>query len=510
MYRKKDDLEQLIKSLTSSEKAHITKTFKQSKEDSMYVSLYEEIQNAKSLASPPDSRLRGKVLINKKYVLYETILKHLKQMHATLSPDVEIQNLLADVEILYNHSLAGQAMRLLVKARSIAEINEKYGLYLQVLNWEQKLSIVMNSPLRSIEAIRTEEEDILAKTAQINLLLSFYSQIMLLKKQYGTAKGTIKDKLDTEIINHPLFPREQDCKSNKAIYYHSLIMSIYYWMTFNHKLAYQYSKALLQDNNQNILPSDYLTGIFEHITSSVCIAKFTDALRGIQLAQAFMEEYKLNQSNRYRQLFFAYEATYRLIIYSYMGKQTQLAEVITHAENWLEIYADVLPIERRQVVIGNIMNAYMAIGNIDKAWMVWNQLFNKHSESVRLDIYADLYLFRICFYLLSPIYDLVPSAAASALRFYRKTEENKSKFQLESSIAQLFARDADYNDPKILNPLLQQARCLLKDYITEVRGALNFQEHYTRYIIWANAIEKKIPYWKAARDWYKQHSHLRD
>ncbi|HAK29666.1 MAG TPA: hypothetical protein DCO90_10610, partial [Sphingobacterium sp.] len=175
MYRKKDDLEQLIKSLTSSEKAHITKTFKQSKEDSMYVSLYEEIQNAKSLASPPDSRLRGKVLINKKYVLYETILKHLKQMHATLSPDVEIQNLLADVEILYNHSLAGQAMRLLVKARSIAEINEKYGLYLQVLNWEQKLSIVMNSPLRSIEAIRTEEEDILAKTAQINLLLSFYS-----------------------------------------------------------------------------------------------------------------------------------------------------------------------------------------------------------------------------------------------------------------------------------------------------------------------------------------------
>ncbi|HAK29665.1 MAG TPA: hypothetical protein DCO90_10605, partial [Sphingobacterium sp.] len=324
-----------------------------------------------------------------------------------------------------------------------------------------------------------------------------YSQIMLLKKQYGTAKGTIKDKLDTEIINHPLFPREQDCKSNKAIYYHSLIMSIYYWMTFNHKLAYQYSKALLQDNNQNILPSDYLTGIFEHITSSVCIAKFTDALRGIQLAQAFMEEYKLNQSNRYRQLFFAYEATYRLIIYSYMGKQTQLAEVITHAENWLEIYADVLPIERRQVVIGNIMNAYMAIGNIDKAWMVWNQLFNKHSESVRLDIYADLYLFRICFYLLSPIYDLVPSAAASALRFYRKTEENKSKFQLESSIAQLFARDADYNDPKILNPLLQQARCLLKDYITEVRGALNFQEHYTRYIIWANAIEKKIPYLKA-------------
>ncbi|OJV50967.1 MAG: hypothetical protein BGO31_10900 [Bacteroidetes bacterium 43-16] len=510
MYRKKNDLENLIQSLTNGEKRFITKAFQKSKEGSLHVSLYDKLQKPKSGIINHENEIKGTVLSDNNRFLYKIILKHLKLFNAQLSPDIIIQNHLAEVEILYNHSLSDQAILILLKAKQIAIKNEKFGLYLQILSWEQRLSIVLDQPYRSLDAIRLEEEDILIKNAQINDLLGFYNQIFLIKKQHGFAKGPVKDTLESLILYNPNFPKLEDCQSNKAIYYHNLIFSIYSWMIFDHAKAYEYSKMLLNADSQNILPSDYLTGIFEHITSSVCIAKFTDALHGIQLAQAFMEEYKLNQSDRYRQLFFAYEATYRLIIYSYMGKRTQLAEVITHAENWLETYADVLPIERKQVVIGNIMNAYIAIGNLDKAWIVWNQLFNKQSESVRLDIYADLYLFRIFFYLQTPIYDLVASAAASALRFYRKTEENKSKFQLESSLTQLFTRDVDYNDPKILNPLLHQVRCLLNDYISEVRGTLNFQEHYTRYIIWANAIEKKIPYWQAARDWYKQHSNLRD
>ncbi|MNJ95336.1 hypothetical protein D3C87_130460 [compost metagenome] len=503
MYRKKDDLEQLIKSLTGREKSHITKTFKQSKVDSMYVSLYVEIQNAKSLTRISNLGLSGKVLINKKYVLYATLLKHLKQMQTTISPDVEIQNLLADVEFLYNHSLADQAMRLLNKARKIAGTHEKYGLYLQILNWEQKLSIVMDRPLRSIEAIRIEEEEILAKNAQINLLVSFYSQIMLLKKQHGYAKGTIKDELNVQIINHPLFPGQQDCKSNKAVYYHSLILSIYHWMIFDHTLAYQYSKALLQDDNQNILPSDYINGLFQHITSSVCVKKFKDALKGIQVAQAYMEEYKLNQSNAYRQLFFAYSSTYKLIIYGYTGEKDKLKEAIEDTIKQLDIWSDFIPIEFRQVVLGNIMNAYIAINDLDNAQVLWNQLFNRQSNQVRRDIYADLFLIRIFLLLHSQTYDLIPSASASALRFYRNSHENKAQFKLETSIVQLFVKEINYDNPKNLKPLLDRVRELLQNYIEDVRGKLSFQEHYTRYILWANSIEKKIPYWQAARDWYK-------
>ena len=508
MYRKKDDLEHLIQSLTNSEKTYLTKAFKQSKEDSMYVTLYEQLQKAKSLMSLSDSKLTGKVLINKKYVLYETILKHLKQMHSKLSPDVSIQNLLADVEILYNHSLANQAMLLLVRAKKIASTHEKYGLYLQILNWEQKLSIVMDHPIRSIEAIRNEEEEILAMNAQINLLLSFYSHIMLLKKQHGYAKAKVKDELNVQVIHHPSFPDRKECKSNKATYYHSLILSIYHWMIFDHKLAYQYSKTLIQDDNQNILPSDYINGLFQHITSSVCVKKFKDALTGIHVAQAYMEEYKLNQSNAYRQLFFAYSSTYKLIIYGYTGEKDKLTEAIHDAEHQLEIWSDFIPIELRQVITGNIMNAYIGIGELDKAQLMWSQLFNRQSTQVRKDIYADLYIFRLFFLLQSQTYDLIPSASASAQRFYRNTEENKAQFCLESSIVQLFNKDVDYSSEKILIPLLHHATTLLEDYITQVRGAIGFQEHYTRYIIWITAIERKIPYYKAARDWYKQNGNF--
>ncbi|WP_336834724.1 hypothetical protein [Sphingobacterium siyangense] len=510
MYRKKDDLEQLVQSLTTTEKTYLTKTFRQSSEDSAYLALYNALKMPKSRTSDTNLKFTNKGLRDQKHLLYKRILKYLKQMYPKFSIDVEIQNQLADVEILYNHSLADQAMRLLLKAKLTADKHEKFSLTQQILQWEQKLSIVLESPFRSIDEIRIEEEEVLAKTIQINLLLTFYSQIMLIKKEHGYAKGPVKETLDRLIIHNPSFPSIDDCKSNKAAYYHNLILSIYNWMTFDHIQAYQYSKALLKGDILNILPSDYLTGIFEHITSAVCIINFSDSLMAIQMAQAYMEEYKLNQSNRYRQLFFAYESTYRLIIYSYMGKQSQLAEVIHHAESWLEIHADAIPIERKQVVIGNIMNAYVAIGDLDKAWVVWNQLFNKQSESVRKDIYADLYLFRILFYLQTQMFDLITSAAASALRFFRKNEENRSKFQLEYQLVQVFAKVIDYSKPMNLNPLLHRARSILKDYIAEVSGIIGFQEHYTRYIIWLDAIEKKIPYYKAARDWYKQHSNLQD
>lgn len=506
MYQKRDDLNNLVWSLTNGEKRYLTNIFKQSKEDALYVALYEKIQNAKSGTINDSSEISGRVKIDKKRFLYKTILKHLKQMHPKSSPDVIIQNYLAEVEILYNHSLADQAMRLLTKAKELANKHEKFGLYLQVLQWEQRLNIVLAQPVRSIADIRNEEGAVLEKNAQINLLLGFYSQVMLLKKEYGYAKGDVKKELDITVIMHPSFPKEKDCISNKAKYYYNLIYSIYHWMTFNHEKAWEYSQSLLKDDGQNILPSDYINGLFQHITSSVCVVRFHDALYGIQLAQAFMEEYKLNQSNQYKQLFFAYDATYRMIIYGYMGNKEELKAVIHTSERQLEQWGDVIPIELRQVVLGNIMNAYVAVDDLDNAWIVWNQLFNKQFKNIRKDIYADLFLFRILFLLQSKTYELVHSAAASALRFYRKTEEHKSQFQLETKLALLFAKELDYENKKTLAPILHSFKLKLQDFIKDIRGGIGFQEHYSRYIIWANAIEKDVPYYEAAREWYTDFS----
>lgn len=510
MYQKKDDLEHLIKSLTNGEKRYLTNVFKQSPDGALYLSLYDKLQKSKSVMSNCEIQITGRVLIEQKRFLYKTILKHLRQMHSDLSPDVSIQNLLAEVELLYNHSLSQQAMRLLLKAKDLASKHEKFGLYLQILMWEQKLCIVLDHPVRSIEAIRTEEAEIFAKNAQINLLLGFYSEIMLLKKQYGYAKGTVREQLDAKVLFHSSFPSKADCKSNKAKYYYNLILSVYYWMTYDHQRAFQFSQSLLGNDGRDILPSDYINGLLQHITSSVCVAKFDHVLHGIRLTQAFMEQYKLNQSYKYRLLFFSYDSTYKLIVYAYTGDQVRLREVIYNSEHQLDAFREFIPAELYVIILGNIMNAYMAVGDVDRAWAISDQLSYSSSKEFRKDIFADLYLFRVFLLLTKQSYDLLSPTVATALRFFRKTKENKLQFQVEYKIVQLFAKEIDCSKPINLNPLLHQARSILKDYITEVSGTIGFQEHYTRYIIWFDAIEKKIPYYKAARDWYKHYSNVQE
>lgn len=502
MKRKKEDLEHVIQSLTKGEKYFITNTFKQSAKDAMYVSLYNKLQNTNCRTSKHDDQLKGKVLIDQKRFLYKTILKHLREMHSKLSHDITIQNLLAEVEILYNHSLADQAMLLLVKAKRLADQHEKFGLSLQILQWEQKLSIVLDRPFRTIDEIRKEEEEVLAKNAQINLLLGFYSQIMQFKKQHGFVKGTAKIELDEKVVLHSSFPSLEDCKTNKATYYFNLIFAVYHWMTFDHIKAFHFSQSLLKNDGRDILPSDFINGLFQHITSCVCLAKFNDVLQGIQLAKAFLEEYKLNQSHAYRQLFFIYDSIYKLIVLSYMGEKEKLKEVINHAERQLEFFGEFISTEHYQLVLGNIMNSYIVINDLDKAWSLWNQLFNKQFKQVRMDIYADLFLFRVLYHLQCNTYELLPSVSHSALRFYRKTEDDKSQFKLESSIVQLFTKEQDYSKPEVLQPLILQAQVSIKNYIKEIPGSIGFQEHYTRYIIWLEAIGQNIPYYEAAQQWY--------
>src|SRR5690606_27772313 len=117
--------------------------------------------------------------------LYANILKSLRTSHDDMSVDVTIQNLLSEVEILYNHSLSEQSLPVLLKAYDLANKHEKFGLLLQVLDWERKLNIVLDNSNRTIAEIAGEEQRVLNKLVQIRQLENIYSHAKNLKKLHG-------------------------------------------------------------------------------------------------------------------------------------------------------------------------------------------------------------------------------------------------------------------------------------------------------------------------------------
>lgn len=503
MNQQRNDLELLVQALKGGEKRYFcnfSKAFTADGEYPLYLNLYELLENGNSEVQKNFIGTSKQSLTTTRKRLYGNILKSLRLFHSDRSANISVQNLLADVENLYNLGLANQGLLQLNKAYKLVEQHEKFGLMLQLLDWEKRLNIVLQNPTRSSEAINLEERQVLAKLTQIMTLEGLYSKIMMLKRQYGFVKGELKEQLEKETVLSPHFPSTETCLSNKAIYYRNFIKAIYHWMVFEHDKSFAYSEKLIHGNHSSILPNDFLYGILQHITSCVCLAKFKDTLFGITFAQAFIEEHKLNQSPTFTGLVFAYHATYTSIVQCYTGNRSKIKDIINFIVSGIGMQGEVLPYDMKQVVLGNLMNAYMAIGNYDKVDETWNTMFGRQGKNSRQDIYGDLYLFRLFHYLHEKRYELLPSASLSAQRFFKKSDAFS---EVELPIASLLLKERNYQNIETLREVLEEIKHNVSRFIGKARGVGGFQEHYTRYIIWCYAILHDEPYYVAARRWYE-------
>jgi hypothetical protein len=507
MYKDRDSVRQLISAMSGGEKRYFSKfskSFNATGEQPMFLQLFQYLENDESELPKVFFESSPQALTTTKRRLYQNILKSLRSMNEGKSIDISIGNQLADIEILYHLNLPEQGAFIINNTRRLAASHERFGLLLQVLEWEKRLNIVLDTPTRSAEVILAEEQKVLQQFRQVMDLENIYGKAKTLKKQYGYVKGKMKKNLEKETIAAPAMVKLADCLSEKARYYYYFIYALHSWMVFDHEQAYNYSKHLLSTAAPVILPDDYIEGILEHITSCVCMGFFEEALNGLAISAAYMEVHKLDQSPAFVVRMFAYNSVYRLIIYNYMGSRTKLRNVIKETESNLIRYEKLLSFEIRQVIVGNLMNAYVGIGDLNKADEIWNGMFNKQAKTVRRDIYADLYLFRLFSLLQAGNYSLLQSAALSASRYYHKFKDAVSLFELEISISGLFIKGQALANPEVLKELLCKIKNFITQYIVGLKGKTQLQEHYTRYQIWIESLLNETPFYIEATQWYKK------
>lgn len=505
MYRKRDDLSQLIQSLSGGEKRYFvgfSKAFTASGESPLYLQLYQQYENGKSKHQNPVLDLEEKSLSMTKKRLYFNILKSLRLFHQEKSINIIVQNTLSEVEILYNLGLAEQSLFLLKKAHSLATEHEKFGLLLQILEWESRLNVVLDEPTRPHEELVAEEQHVMRQQQQYRFLENLYVKAEALKKKYGFVRGALVGEVQVATINAPGMPTLKGCLSQKATFYFYFIYSLYYWMTLKHDKAMEYSKLMVALGTACLPPGDYINGLLKHITSCVCVGRFEEALQGLAVGTAFIEEERLTQSHGFTGKMFAYKATYELIIYNYMGKRAKLKETIDYVEKQLEHFDKTITFESRHVIVGNLMNAYIGLGQLEKADGIWDSLFNKQSKAIRRDIYADLYLFRLFSLLQGGTYALLPFAAQSAIRYFRKCGDAEKLFEMEYPIAVLLQKERDYERTEVRREVMEQIGAIVETYISKINKSLCFQEHYSRYAIWCNSLLNEKPFYEEAAKWY--------
>jgi hypothetical protein len=506
MHRKNDDLNNLVDSLSSEEKRYIRRFLgMQGQQDTQpfYLQVFETMLHGKSEINATH-QTSPQALVTARRHLYANIQKALRVMYQDASADMQIQNLLADVEILYRRNLPEQGLLCLQKANKLAVRSEQFGLLLQILHWERKLNIILGQATRSAAEIAVEEQAVLSRLDQVMVMEAIYGKAKALKRQYGYVKGQLKEDLARETILATGMPTLEGCKSQQAVYYYNFIHTLYHWMQLDHRAAYNYSKQLLAPGLQGVLPTDYLDGILEHITSCMCLGYFGDALRHVVLAEEYVAEQKFRETHNFHVKLFCYNWGYKLVMFNYMGAYEQLREATDVAETWLQKNARLLSEENLFVTRANLLNAYIGIAAYDKVNQLLRDLFQKKSKTLRLHFYDSLYFFRLFNLIQSGAFEVIPSMAVAAYRHYRKVNDSSGRVEVELPVVRLLVKDYDYEKRSVRNELLTEIKSILEAYVARIKGVNSFQEHYTFYIIWCDALMEELPFWQVARRWYLQ------
>jgi len=505
MYHKKEDLYLLINALSKAEKKGLTIFLNifPKRQQRNYIQLLDLIQQkSPCYKSPLEGSVKTKT--NAKRRLYDNIMRSLRHHHDVKSVDIIIQNSLSEIEILYDLCLPEQAFTALQRAYLHASRYEKHGMLLQIIEWERKLNLVMDKPSRSNEAIEQEEQRVLEKLNQMITLRNIFSKVKGIKNKLGYIKNLYEDKikLDAELL--PL--QNVECLSQKAYFYYHLIHSIYYWMLFQHKKAYTHSKQLLAPKMQLVLPNECLGGIFEHITSCVCLGYFEEALSCMDLADRFIHKQRFDQSNSFLLETFFTKILYKLLIYSYMGAVQALSAAVKEAEEKLDRYDVQFSSVMKQLIHANLMMAYIVIEQVEKTEEIIEDILKKGHKLIRKDIYDGAIFIRLFILLYTETYVLLPSAALSAQRYYKQFKKTKSEaYDAEYKIASLLQKEHNYESKQIKNAVLTEIRQILLQSLAATTGLNNFQEYYSQFIIWTDSMLHRRPFHEEAAAWYTEY-----
>jgi hypothetical protein len=170
------DLYDLIHSLSKTEKRHLKLRSSFHGGEKQYVRLFDILDSLSAF----DSRLLqekwsaegyGNTLPITKNYLYQFILSGLEHYHAESGHKAQVQTLLKRVDILFDKALYKQCIKLLIKARKLAEQFQTPRFLLEISVWELRLMVnpQYNGELKkTFEELFVEEQQILESLTLVN------------------------------------------------------------------------------------------------------------------------------------------------------------------------------------------------------------------------------------------------------------------------------------------------------------------------------------------------------
>ena len=470
------ELFDLIKSLTKSEKRFFKLSSSLQSGEKNYLKIFDAIEeqseyNEEDIKEQFKNERFIKHFPSEKNHLYKLILKSLRSYHSDTSSSSILKQEIKNIEILFRKALFKECAKFLIRAKKIAEKNEKFYYSIDLINWERMLleeSFGSSHLSNDVHDLVEEEQDVIERLTNLARYQVIYSKINYIFKVGGFVKGADDRMTVEEIAMHPFIKDSSMAMSTRA-------KSICYYVRGFCCEAFRDSEGVianfkkvieLLDDNDHIkkdVPKRYIRALTNLIHGLVSQKRY-------QEAQEYLD--KLNNLSKISAfnhidvelVLFTNRVMSELLMYNRQGEYTlavnSLDKIIKELDNKKS------KINKEKDILFGYLIAYIFFGNGQyKDALQWiNRVLNENENTLRQDVYAYARIFNLIIHLELENYDLLEYIIKSTQRFLnKKPGDFKAELKLVDYIKKLSKNITDDQRLEIYKEMLTNFDDLFED-----------------------------------------------
>lgn len=495
-----DQLLQLIKSLTKAEKRNFKLYAKRTQaSDSMkFIQLFDLIDKQSYLDDA--IIMQGMKGVKKTHVpnlkrhLYQQIMISLRLVHISKDAGIEIREFIDFAHILYNRGLYLQSIKILDKAKTLAEKNGFDILILEIIEFWKEIEsrhITRSGPGKNKALV--QEASIKSKAINNTIELSNLRVVM---HSYYIKFGHVRNPQDQKRVeaffrtNMPPFSLESLGVFEKLYLYQSCVWYYYIQLDFHNCFANALKWVQLFYADQDLMrwdPDLLMRGYHYLLTSAYCLNDVVTLEKHLGELEKFRDENYPKFSTNSKIISFLYVHSSRYNLYFMNGQMEKGVKLIPRTLRRIKVFESKLDVHRILVMYYKIAWAYFCNAEGERAISYLTKIMNMKMVNLREDIqiYSRL-LFLMCHYDMKN-FDLMGYLIQTVSRYMDKdSDENQLQYSLFIFFKKINHLPLDKHTEE-LNKLSLDLETLQNDYYAK-RAFI-----YLDALSWVRSKIKRVP-----------------
>ncbi|MEO6882473.1 MAG: hypothetical protein ABI199_00460 [Bacteroidia bacterium] len=502
-----DELFQLIKSMSKSEKRFFKLMSSLQTGAKNYVRLFDAIElqetyNEAAIRKELKRETFIKHLPSEKNHLHKLIMKSLRAYHANISMSAQLKEQINDIEVLFDKALYKQCRKALEKVKKQAYFYEKFYLILEIINLEKKL-IDMEAHFGMMDIdlndLLEKENKVIEQSGNFGKYQIIFSKLNYWVRQKMVMRNSKEQSFTEYLLNEPLMQDESRALSisAKIVFHH--IKGMYYMASgsgLDKTLVHFTALLKLMDTYPQMakeMSKRYLSAINNIVFCHLAENKYEKCFNNIDKMRSLLTLPEFASIDLQLKIFTSsYNA--ELLIYNDLGEFDKAVKLVNPIAAGLKKYEGKINTEEVVIFYYNISAVYFGNGDFHKALLWNNKILNEREKELRQDLYGFSRLLNLIIHYELGNTQLIEYEIRSVIRLYSsKDKTHKFEHLVLEYIRKLIKVKRGASTETIFLDFKKEMEILIEDKFERV--ALEFFD----FISWIESKTEKITFAQAIR-----------